>query len=109
MFSLSRRLLSTRSKDAGRITGRLQTIWIEPTSIREESEIEVHSPLAPAFKVESKRGFSNPYLRLVEHLADRKSTSEEYSYHNPVVETEPKVCELNRRIELLRKQQNEHN
>ena len=93
MFSLSRRLLSTRSKDAGRITGRLKTIWIEPTGVREESKIEVHSPL-DAFKVESKRGFSNPYLRLVEHTC-----------HNPVVETEPKVCDLNRRIELLRKQE----
>ena len=99
MFSLIRRHLSTRSKDAGRISGRLQPIWIEPTGIREESEIEVHSPLAPEFKVESKQGtpetsFSNPYLTLVK-----------YTYHNPVVETEPKVCELNRRIELLRKQQ----
>ena len=84
MFSLTRRHLSTRSKDAGRITGRLQTIWIEPSGIREESDVEISG----------KKEFSNPYLTLVEHTC-----------HKPVVVTENKVCDLNRRIELLRKQQ----
>jgi len=85
MFSLTRRHLSTRSKDAGRITGRLQTIWIEPSGIREESDVEISG----------KKEFSNPYLTLVEHSCKDK---------DPVV-TETKVCDLNRRIELLRKQQ----
>ena len=89
MFSLTRRLLSTRSKDAGRITGRLQTIWIEPSGIREESDVEILSKQGTL-----ETSFSNPYLTLTEH-----------SYHNPVVETETKVCDLNRRIELLRKEQ----
>ena len=89
MFSLTRKYLSTRSKDAGRISGRLQTIWIEPIYVREESDVEISSKQGTR-----ETSFSNPYLTLVK-----------YTYHNPVVETEPKVCELNRRIELLRKQQ----
>ena len=89
MFSLTRKYLSTRSKDAGRISGRLQTIWIEPTGIREESDVEISSKQGTL-----ETSFSNPYLTLTDH-----------SYHKPVVVTEPKVCDLNRRIELLRKQQ----
>lgn len=89
MLSLTRRHLSTRSKDAGRITGRLQTIWIEPTGVREESDVEISSNQGTR-----ETSFSNPYLTLTEN-----------SYHNPVVETETKVCDLNRRIQLLRKQQ----
>ncbi len=85
MLSIARRHLSTRSKDAGRITGRLQNIWIESNGMTEEFDIEV----------ESNKGLSNPYLRLVK---------DNYKENLKDIKTEPIVCELNRRIELLRKQ-----
>ena len=88
MLSLVRRHLTTRSKDAGRITGRLQNIWIESNGMTSECNIEV----------ESNKGLSNPYLTLIK---------DNYNYKEDVmdIETQPNVCELNRRIELLREQQ----
>ena len=87
MLSVVKRHLSTRSKDAGRITGRLQNIWIESNGMTEEFNI----------KVTSDTCLSNPYLTLVK---------DNFNYKENVmdIETEPKVCELNRRIEMLRKQ-----
>jgi hypothetical protein len=86
MLSSIKRHLSTRSKDAGRITGRLQNIWIESNGMTEEFDIEVTSDTC----------LSNPYLTLVK---------DNFNYKENLIDTEPKVCELNRRIELLRKQQ----
>ena len=83
MLSIIRRHLSTRSKDAGRITGRLQHIWIESNGMTED------------IKVTSDTCLSNPYLTLIK---------DNFNYKENVMENEPKVCELNRRIELLRKQ-----
>ena len=85
MLSIIRRHLSTRSKDAGRITGRLQSIWIESNGMTED------------IKVTSDVCFSNPYLTLVKDNFNCKENLKD-------IETQPKVCELNRRIELLRKQ-----
>jgi hypothetical protein len=82
-ISLVKRHLSTRSKDAGRITGRLQNIWIESNGMTED------------IKVTSDVCLSNPYLTLVK---------DNFNYKEQIIETQPKVCELNRRIELLRKQ-----
>ena len=84
MLSIIRRHLSTRSKDAGRITGRLQTIWIESNGMTED------------IKVTTDTCLSNPYLTLVK---------DNFNYKEQIIKTQPKVCELNRRIELLRKQQ----
>ncbi len=85
MLSIIRRHLSTRSKDAGRITRRLQNIWVESNGITEEFDIKVTSDVC----------LSNPYLTLVK---------DNFNYKENVIETQPKICELNRRIELLRKQ-----
>ena len=70
------RQFSTRSKDAGRITGRLQSI---------DSSL---------YSVDKCKDESNPYLTLVT-----------YHYNKNEYVTRYKTCDLNRRIELLRARQ----
>jgi hypothetical protein len=85
MLSLIVRYFSTRSKDAGRVEGRLQGLDVQHVKSISRYNVNV-SPL-------NQNTLSNPYLTLVTH-SPNKTESES--------QTTAKVSDLYKRIERLR-------